>query len=74
MQMGSLMLTEPALQCMALPGDCYCVQVRLVGELFWRDSTEHVELFPAEWAGRLVRELNSVAQGIVFRAVLASHV
>ena len=63
-----------ALQDMAMHGDRYGIQVRLVGDLFWADSTEHEELFPAEWAARLVRELNVVAQGIVYRSVLVSYV
>ena len=58
------------LQSAHLPGDRYRIQVRYVGDSFWVDSTEHVELFPAEWCTQLVRELNEVAQGIVYRAVL----
>ena len=63
-----------ALQDVAMPGDRYRIQARLVGDLFWADSNEHEELFPAEWAARLVRELNAVAQGIVYRSVLVRYV
>ena len=60
------------LQRVHLPGDRYRIQLRLIGEAQWVDSTEHVELFPAEWSAQLVGELNEVAQGIVYRAVLVS--
>lgn len=63
-----------ALQDVTMPGDRYRLQLRLVGEAHWVDSTEHVELFPAEWAALLVRELNVVAQGIVYRSVLVRYV
>jgi hypothetical protein len=54
----------------SIQGDRYRVQVRYVGELHWVDSTVHLEEFPAEWASRLVRLLNEVATGVVYRAVL----
>lgn len=57
---------------MSMPGDRYRIQVRYVGESVWVYSTVHMELFPAEWSARLVRELNEVAQGVVYRAVLVA--
>jgi hypothetical protein len=59
-----------ALEDRSAPGDRYSVQVRYAGESDWADSTVHVELLPAEWASRLVRELNEVATGVVYRCVL----
>jgi hypothetical protein len=59
-----------ALQDMSCPGDRYRIQVRLCDETHWVNSTEHAEIFPAEWAGTLVRELNEVSVGIVYRAAL----
>lgn len=54
----------------SMPGDRYRVQARLVGEMHWVDSTVHLEVFPAEWASQLVRELNEVSTACVYRAVL----
>jgi len=58
---------------MSLPKDVYKIQVRLVGEPFWADSTELPYAYSAELAAFHVRESNRVADGIVYRAVLVSH-
>jgi hypothetical protein len=54
-------------------GDFYQIQLRLIGEHVWVDSTELPYSYSAELAAFHVREANRVAHGIVYRAVLVSY-
>lgn len=58
---------------MSVAGDLFQIQVRVVGEASWSLAHDSAQMFDSVVAASSVRQMNTLAHGCVYRAVLVAY-